>query len=86
MESCRRQGLPEPAEIDVGKTCWQRGSPRAVPGKGGFALMPVKPGQPARQQVHAWLRFDQPVEGPLLLGAGRYRGYGLCKPWNGNKP
>ena len=82
-ESCRRQGLPEPVEVDVGKTCWHHGVPRAIPGKGGFALMPVKPGQPERQQVHARLRFDQDVEGPLLLGAGRYRGYGLCKPWSG---
>jgi len=81
-ESCRRQGLPEPVEVDVGKTCWHRGVPRAIPGKGGFALMPVKPGQPERQQVHARLRFDQDVEGPLLLGAGRYRGYGLCKPFD----
>jgi len=82
-ESCRRQGLPEPLDIDVGKTCWHRGAPRAIPGKGGFALIPTKTGQLARQQVHAWLRFDQDVEGPLLLGAGRYRGYGVCKPWNG---
>jgi CRISPR-associated protein Csb2 len=82
-ESCRRQGLPEPVAIDVGKTCWHRGVPRAIPGKGGFSLMPIRPGQPARQQVHAWLQFDQDVEGPLLLGTGRYRGYGLCKPLNG---
>jgi len=83
VEGCRRQGLPVPVGVDVDKTCWHRGAPRAIPGKGGFALMPTKAGQPARQQVHAWLRFDQNVEGPLLLGAGRYRGYGLCKPWNG---
>lgn len=81
--SCKRQGLPEPIGIDVDKTCWHRGAPRAIPGKCGFALMPTKAGQPARQQVHAWLRFDQAVEGPLLLGAGRYRSYGMCKPLSG---
>ncbi|MBX3441385.1 MAG: type I-U CRISPR-associated protein Cas5/Cas6 [Planctomyces sp.] len=82
-QSCDRQGLPRPIGIDVDKTSWFRGVPRAVAGKGGgFPLMPVKPGQPPRQQVHAWLRFESPVEGPLLLGAGRYRGYGLCRPWN----
>jgi len=85
VDSCRRQGLPEPVGIDVDKTCWHRGAPRAIPGKGGFPLPPVKAGETARQQVHAWLKFDQDVEGPLLLGAGRYRGYGLCKPWNGDK-
>lgn len=82
-ESCRRQGLPEPMAIDVDKTSWHRGAPRAIPGKGGFPLLSTKHSQPARQQVHAWLRFDRDVEGPLLLGAGRYRGYGLCKPWTG---
>lgn len=81
-ESCLRQGLPEPVAIDVDKTSWHRGAPRAVAGKGsGYPLMPVKAGQNNRQQVHAWIQFDQPVEGPLLLGAGRYRGYGLCRPW-----
>ena len=82
-ESCQRQGLPEPAGVRVDKICSHRGAPRAIPGKSGFALMPTKPGQIARQQVHARLWFDQDVEGPLLLGAGRYRGYGFCKPWQG---
>jgi CRISPR-associated protein Csb2 len=48
-------------------------------------LMPVKHGQTSRQQVHAWLRFGQPVEGPLLLGTGRYRGYGVCRTLKGEK-
>lgn len=81
-ESCTRQGLPEPVAIDVDKTSWHRGVPRAVAGKSaGYPLMPVKSGQNARQQVHVWIQFSKPVEGPLLLGAGRYRGYGLCRPW-----
>jgi CRISPR-associated protein Csb2 len=33
-----------------------------------------------RRHCHAILRFDQPITGPLILGAGRYRGYGLCRP------
>lgn len=81
-ESCERQGLPRPSLIDADNTSWHRGAPRALGANGaGYALMPVKEGQSKRQQVHAWLRFDRPVEGPLLLGAGRYRGYGLCRPW-----
>ena len=83
-ESCTRQGLPRPVAVDVDKTSWHRGAPRAVAGKGaGYPLMPVKNGSNNRQQVHAWLRFDREVEGPLLLGAGRYRGYGVCRPWKG---
>lgn len=34
------------------------------------------------RHCHAILDFAQPVCGPVLLGAGRYRGYGLCRPMN----
>lgn len=78
--SCRRIGLPDPVEIDIDKTSWHLGAPRAKPGPDGFPLMPQRPGGPNRRQVHVWLRFDRPVIGPVLLGAGRYRGYGLCRP------
>jgi CRISPR-associated protein Csb2 len=30
--------------------------------------------------THAALTFREPIAGPLLLGAGRYRGYGFCRP------
>lgn len=80
--SCRRIGLPDPIEIDIDKTSWHRGAPRAKPGPDGFPLMPQRPGGPNRHQVHVWLRFDRPVVGPVLLGSGRYRGYGLFKPWS----
>ena len=33
--------------------------------------------------MHAILIFSEPVVGPVLLGAGRYRGYGLCRPLRG---
>jgi CRISPR-associated protein Csb2 len=48
----------------------------------GFPFYPQKGTNAPRPQVHVWLRFDRPVTGPVLLGAGRYRGYGLCKPLN----
>lgn len=47
----------------------------------GFLPYPAKGTNAARLQVHVWLRFSEPVVGPLLLGAGRFLGYGLCKPW-----
>lgn len=46
----------------------------------GFPPYPAKGTNGPRVQVHVWLRFAAPVVGPILLGAGRYRGYGLCKP------
>ena len=78
--SCRNIGLPEPIAIDIDKTSWHRGVPRAIPGKTGFPMFPVRNFQSPRAQVHAWLQFDQPVRGPVIVGAGRYLGYGLCKP------
>ena len=32
-----------------------------------------------RRHTHAILVFEEPVRGPILIGAGRYRGYGLCR-------
>lgn len=79
-QSCERQGLPKPELIDVDKTSWHRGAPRSRPGPSGMPLLPSKEGTPARQQVHVFIQFPFEVQGPLLLGAGRFRGYGLCKP------
>jgi CRISPR-associated protein Csb2 len=79
-QSCERQGLPEPVIIDVDKTSWHRGAPRSKPGPGGMPWLPGKEGVAPRQQVHALIQFPCEVQGPILLGAGRFRGYGLCKP------
>lgn len=32
------------------------------------------------QHTHAVITFKEPVRGPLIVGAGRYRGYGFCRP------
>ena len=37
----------------------------------------------SRYQVHAVIRFPEKVAGPVLIGRGRYRGYGLCAPYEG---
>jgi len=58
---------------------------RDAPLGDGFPLYPAKGGNGARPQVHLCLRFEQPVLGPILLGAGRFFGYGLCKAlWTGS--
>ncbi|MCA9115129.1 MAG: type I-U CRISPR-associated protein Cas5/Cas6 [Planctomycetaceae bacterium] len=46
----------------------------------GFPSYPARGTNSSRPQIHVWLRFSRPVVGPVLLGAGRYRGYGLCCP------
>ncbi|MBL9115372.1 MAG: type I-U CRISPR-associated protein Cas5/Cas6 [Verrucomicrobiaceae bacterium] len=79
IASCERIGLPAPVRIDIDKTSWHRGAPRGRPGPGGMPWLSSKTGH-AKQQVHVLLEFGCEVQGPVLLGAGRYRGYGLCKP------
>lgn len=48
-----------------------------------FLPWPGRPGRTPRVRVHADVRFDVPVQGPLLLGAGRHFGLGLCLPVEG---
>jgi len=45
-----------------------------------FLPWPGRPGRTPRVRVHADIRFDVLVRGPVLLGAGRYSGLGLCLP------
>jgi CRISPR-associated protein Csb2 len=45
-----------------------------------FLPWPGRPGRTSRVRVHADIRFEVRVSGPLLLGAGRYFGLGLCLP------
>lgn len=73
--ACVQAGLPEPVAVVLNLVSLVQGVPPAPafpvlerPGRGGFL------------HVHAVLTFDQPVGGPVLIGAGRYRGYGLCRP------
>ncbi|MFQ3594352.1 MAG: type I-U CRISPR-associated protein Csb2, partial [Gemmataceae bacterium] len=50
----------------------------------GFPVYPIKGGNGTRPQLHICMRFAEPVIGPILLCAGRFLGYGLCKPlWGG---
>jgi len=46
----------------------------------GFPPCLSRPGKPSRPQVHIRLEFSQSVLGPVILGAGRFLGYGFCKP------
>jgi CRISPR-associated protein Csb2 len=45
-----------------------------------FLPWPGRPGRTPRARVHADIRFETLVRGPLLLGSGRYFGLGLCLP------
>jgi CRISPR-associated protein Csb2 len=82
--ACRNVGLPEPVEIEIHKHSAIRGAPSAYVSRGrrpkpdwSFPAGASFAGRPRRQVV---LRFAEPVEGPLLLGAGRFHGIGMCLP------
>lgn len=70
-----RAGFPEPREVDLHYNAWHLGVPRAS----DFPAAPACGGKPRRYHCHAWVRFEEPVAGPVLAGAGRYYGYGLFR-------
>lgn len=76
IESVQHIGLPPPIEVDVVRSCVLPGTvkPRSYP------RFPIDARKPQRVLVHVRLVFGQPVRGPMLLGAGRYQGLGLCAP------
>lgn len=76
MRTCIRQGLPTPAHVAVLPVSRLHG----VPPSRAFAPMVRKPDGARRWHVHAVITFSEPVAGPLVLGAGRYRGLGLFRP------
>ncbi|HEY8456114.1 MAG TPA: type I-U CRISPR-associated protein Csb2, partial [Actinopolymorphaceae bacterium] len=74
-QSCERIGLPTPVSVTTGPVSPHLG----VPASHEFPRLERKDGS-QRRHTHATIVFEEPVVGPVLLGAGRYRGYGLCRP------
>ncbi|HJT79148.1 MAG TPA: type I-U CRISPR-associated protein Csb2, partial [Gemmataceae bacterium] len=73
-QACVDAGYPEPVSVQTSLAPAMSGVPHAR-----SFHRPVKSGRPPRPLTHAVLHFDGPVRGPLLLGAGRYAGFGLCR-------
>ena len=75
-DGCERIGLPRPADVIPAPVSLFLGAPttRDMP-----RIERKRDGGLIRQ-VHAVITFPEPVVGPVLIGAGRYRGYGLCRP------
>jgi len=78
-QSCRNVDLPEPSAIYIHHNAFLRGVPKSRPERGGFPTMQSRDGKPSRYQIHARIEFNQPVAGPVILGAGRFVGYGFCR-------
>lgn len=82
--ACARTGLPPPA-VTLSPYSAVEGVPgarrsRSAPPWSDWRLPPWLAGRPL---THALLRFPQPVAGPVLLGAGRHVGLGLCRAIEG---
>ncbi|MGH7063506.1 MAG: type I-G CRISPR-associated protein Csb2, partial [Stellaceae bacterium] len=92
-QACLNIGLPAPGRIPdrgepdeefviaAGKHSAVRGAPSAYPsGRSPNWLRWRLPQSLAnRQLTHAVLQFEEPVRGPVMLGAGRFVGLGLCR-------
>ena len=74
--SCTYIGLPTPCRVEIHPSVTMQGVRKAR----AFSPFPRSPHKSRRVLVHASLEFESPVEGPLLLGSGRYYGLGLCRP------
>lgn len=80
--ACEHIGLPRPREIRLTKQSALSGAAPAYPSSGAppwtaWLLTDRLRGRPL---THAVIDFVHPVHGPVILGAGRYLGLGLCLP------
>lgn len=82
--ACTRIGLPAPAAIALFKHAAVRGAPSARPPSGAPAWASwARPDSLAgKALVHAVITFAEEIRGPVLIGAGRFRGLGLCIPFD----
>jgi CRISPR-associated protein Csb2 len=78
-DACQRIGLPRPHSVVLHPVSLVEGVPHAR----DFPAMTRKSDGGKRYHTHAVILFDQPVGGPVMIGAGRFRGYGLCRPMDG---
>ncbi len=86
--SCANIGLPEPAWVRPAKHSAIQGAPAAYPSGKAPAWTGWTLAGPLQNRVltHAVIEFAQPVRGPVILGAGRFVGLGLCLPMGDGKP
>ena len=81
--ACENAGLPrpDPDRIQVGKHSAIEGAPPARPQAGAppWTRWKVPESLATRSLTHAVVDFGRATTGPVLLGAGRFTGLGLCR-------
>ncbi len=82
--ACKNTGLPEPEAIVTDKNSAIEGMPSAQPTKPTLAWTAWRFPESLRGRmlIHAVLRFPEPITGPVILGAGRFAGLGLCRAFD----
>ena len=75
-DACEHIGLPRPCQVLLHPVSLVEGVPHAR----DFPRLTRKRDGGRQSHAHAVIVFDEPVVGPVLVGAGRFRGYGLCRP------
>lgn len=78
-DMCGHIGLPRPREVLLHLVSLVEGVPHARE----YPQLARKNDGGRRSHSHVVIVFDEPVRGPVLVGAGRFRGYGLCRPMEG---
>ena len=83
-QACLNIGLPKDAvdglDVEVHKYSPLKGAPSV---KEVLHSLPADSPYRTKPFVHLVLTFSRPIRGPLILGAGRFRGLGLCLPMDG---
>ena len=81
--ACANAGIPQPdpGRIQFGKHSAFEGIPPAKPlaGEPRWMEWQVPRSLASRSLVHVIIEFEQDIPGPVLLGAGRFTGLGLCR-------
>jgi CRISPR-associated protein Csb2 len=75
-DSCERIGLPCPLDVLLHPVSMFEGVPRS----NEFPWLTRKKDGGRLHHIHAVIHFDEEIQGPVIVGAGRFRGYGLCRP------
>ena len=82
-DTCMHVGLPRPSVVNVSLNPFIAGAyPTA---RFPSFIQSGLNGEIRRQLVHALVIFENPVAGPVILGAGRFMGLGLMRPVNAEK-
>ena len=83
VRACTNSGLPvpDPAHIRIGRHATHPGAPPARPHRGAppWSRWRIPKSLASRPLVHAVIDFEEEIPGPVLLGAGRFTGLGLCR-------